>query len=84
MIYTVVWVPAAQDELANLWVAAADQAEVAAASDLIDATLRQNPDLFSESRSGNRRVMFVPPLAVKYEVSNPDRLVQVLNVWRYS
>ena len=82
MTYTVVWTPAALNELADLWVNAADRADVTLASDTIDAALRIDPDAQSESRSGKTRIMIVPPLAVSYDVEDMDCLVTVWAVWR--
>jgi hypothetical protein len=39
MIYTVVWLPTAEAELARLWNTAADRNAVASAADRIDAAL---------------------------------------------
>jgi plasmid stabilization system protein ParE len=82
MKYTVVWKPDAEDELARLWNNAPDRAAVAAAADRIDATLLHDPETQGESRSGNIRVLFMPPLAVYFRVSPDDRLVEVAAVWR--
>jgi hypothetical protein len=82
MIYTVVWKPAVLNDLANEWMNAPDRAAVTQAADRIDAMLRNDPYTFSESRSGSTRVMFVSPLAVAFEVSDPDCLVTVKAVWR--
>lgn len=81
MSYTVVWEPVAQNDLADIWVNAPDRAAVSAASNTIDAILRIDPYSNSESRSGATRVLFVPPLAVAFDVSEPDRLVTVWSVW---
>ena len=82
MRYTVVWLNSAQNHLAAIWTDASDKAEVAAASNAIDRSLAVDPYRDSESRSGNDRVMFVRPLAVRYTVSAADRMVTVHAVWR--
>jgi plasmid stabilization system protein ParE len=82
MRYTVVWTPDALNELTELYVNATDRADVTAASNRIDATLATDPYGQSESRSGNSRIMIVPPLAVSFDVSDPDCLVTVWAVWR--
>ena len=43
MRYTVVWLPAAQTELARLWNQASDRGAVASASDPIDRMLHEFP-----------------------------------------
>jgi hypothetical protein len=82
MTYTVTWKPAAQNDLANEWMIAADRAAVTEAADRIEAILRHDPYTFSESRSSLTRVMFVSPLAVAFEISEPDLLITVKAVWR--
>lgn len=82
MKFTVTWMRAALDELAGIWNTAEDRRAVSAASYEIDRLLGSSPKLQGESRSGNVRIMFVPPLGVDYEVLEQDRLVRVLTVWR--
>jgi hypothetical protein len=80
MNFTVVWKRAAQDELAQIWVDAADRGAVTAASHLIEQQLGRDPMNLGESRSGNARVVFEPPLAVVYRVNNSRRRVTVVSV----
>ena len=82
MSYTVLWKPAAEGQLADIWTSANDRDAVTAAADGIDARLRRDPLGAGESRSGIRRVLFAPPLAVDYEVREPDRTDYVLRVRR--
>lgn len=81
MNYTVVWKPAAEEELARLWTEAADRNAVSAAADQIDRLLHSRPKEEGESRSGAMRVMFIDPLGVFFHVSEPDRVVSVVRVW---
>jgi plasmid stabilization system protein ParE len=82
MKYTVVWRPNAEQDLATIWNAAADRNAVAAASNRIDYLLARNPHGVGESRSGNKRLLIVGPLAVVYRVQDQDCLVTVAAVWR--
>jgi hypothetical protein len=82
MKYTVIWKPSAEEELARLWVNALDRQAVATAADTMDALLQEDPEAQGESRTGLVRIMIVPPLPVHFTVSEPDRLVSVLEVWR--
>jgi len=82
MRWTVTWRSSAQNHLATLWVNAQDRSAVRAAADTIDANLARDPYAQSESRASGLRIMIVAPLAVLYEVSDDDRLVTVLAVWR--
>ena len=83
MNYTVLWVHEAEQELATLWMNEAERAAVAEAANEIDQRLRSNPDREGESRPHGHRVLFVAPLAVTFEVRPTDRVVQVLDVWKY-
>ena len=84
MIFTVVWLPHAEDELATLWLGvdrAARQA-MTAATHRMDQMLRMNPLDVGEGREGIDRVVFQSPLAVLVEVHEGDRVVRVREVWR--
>ena len=81
MNYTVIWRPLAEARLVELWSAASDREAVAAAADEIDARLHRAPQVEGESRWGATRILLTPPLAVYYDVSEPDRLVSVWAVW---
>jgi len=83
VIFTVVWKPTATDELAEIWLNAQDRAAVTASANQIDRSLRSDPATVGESRSGNRRIVFVPPLGVDFEVHELDRRVDVLRVWAW-
>lgn len=82
MIWTVVWLDSAQDHLAHLWIYASDRNPVALAANRIDELLRRDPYAVGESRSGVNRVFLEQPLGISYDVSDEDRLVTVLAVWR--
>ncbi len=84
MNHTVVWKPAAEQELASIWNESSDRADVTAAANAIDRLLRTSPQDQGESRNGITRIMFVHPLGVIFDVQQQDRLVSVLRVWRVS
>ena len=46
----------------------------------IERFLSRSPSQFGESRAGDERLAFVPPLAVSFRVREPDRLVEVLAI----
>ena len=84
MKYTVVWLKAAQDLLAILWMNAVDRQEVTDAANVIDAQLRRDPYAYSESRGDdNQRILLFPPLGIAFEVSDADCLVTVYAVWQF-
>ncbi len=82
MIYTVTWNPAAEADLTDLWLQAADRQIVTLAADHIESVLRINPYAHSKVLPPNKRLMHVGPLGVAYTVSDPDCLVTVWGVWR--
>ena len=82
MKYTVIWQPAAESDLGRLWNGAADRQEVAQAADQIDNLLATRPQSVGESRGDHERILFVPPLAVAYDVFDDDRQVVVWGIWR--
>lgn len=82
MIYTVAWQPSAEQALAALWLSAEDKGAVEQAANYADQVLRRDPLSQGESRPGGKRIMFVPPLVVYFEVSPADRLVTVRTVRR--
>jgi len=83
MSYTVLWTAAAERELAALWLGAANRRDVTDASKEIDSRLRLTPAEEGESRDLGQRILLVPPLGVTFEVLDDDRIVRVLDVWRF-
>jgi plasmid stabilization system protein ParE len=80
MEYTVIWVPSAEGQLAELWMAARDREAVTLASDRIDRTLCDAPLDAGESRPDGYRILIDLPLVVYFQVIPDDRLVRVLRV----
>jgi hypothetical protein len=81
MKWTVIWTRDVENELAALWLGAADRPTVTMAGDAIDAQLRRDPYANSESRTGKTRIMIESPLAAAYDVSDDDCMVTVWAVW---
>lgn len=81
--YTVLWTPEAEHELAALWLNTRYRDAVTRAANAVDSALSRNPLAEGESRAGDMRIMFEPPLALEFEVSESDRTVYVLAVWLY-
>jgi plasmid stabilization system protein ParE len=82
MKYTVVWKPAAERHLMEIWMRADDREAVARAADELDAALASNPDRQGESREEGVRVTFAAPLGINFEVNAADLHVRVLAIWR--
>ena len=77
------WDDAAKDELADIWVTATPEER----DEIEKAVLRANRELaddpeVGESRDGNSRVHFVPPLTLWYRVM-PDSRARVVSVRRH-
>lgn len=83
MKWTVVWLPKALDDLAELWNGGPDRTAVRDAADRIDWLLRRDPLNQGEARDDGVRILIEAPLAVYFTVSVPDRLVSVFAVWRW-
>lgn len=81
MNYTVLWTPAAENDLAAVWLKADDRKAVSSSADMIERFLRQNPEGSGEVRFDSVRCLVIPPLGVDYEVIAEDRLVYALSVW---
>lgn len=77
------WVRSALEDLAAIWLdsSSVERSAITAASHQIDERLRSNPEDEGESRSGNRRILLVPPLGITFVVSANKHLVRVLDVW---
>jgi plasmid stabilization system protein ParE len=81
MSFTVSWTPAAQQDLAAVWMAAADRNAVTSAAHTVDALLAVSPETRGNLRFDTVRTLTVPPLGVDFEVVEPDRIVYVLTAW---
>src|SRR5438094_723354 len=64
MNYTVVWVPSAEQELAALWMDAANRDAVTRAAHEIDQQLRTDAHQRGESRTGNQRILLAAPFSM--------------------
>lgn len=81
MSYVVTWLPDAEQELARIWLAAADRAEVTYVADWIEQRLKSDPEDAGESRSDGRRILLSAPLGIIFRVLAPDRRVVISHVW---
>ena len=83
MKYSVLWVPGAEKDLADLWTDATDKAGVEQAANYIDHRLEYDPEQLGESRAHGQRILLAAPLGVTFEVLPEDRIVRVLDVWQF-
>ncbi|HZV04722.1 MAG TPA: hypothetical protein VE999_06535 [Gemmataceae bacterium] len=81
-MFRVDWLEVALDELTTLWMQAdaTQRQAITAASHAIDQRLSSDPHNEGESRPGGRRITFVAPLAVRFQVEPDGQTVTVLHV----
>jgi plasmid stabilization system protein ParE len=80
MRFTVTWHPSAEQELAEIWIAATDRQAITQAAHVIDQLLASDPLAQGEEFYGDR-ILVALPLAVTFAVNEQDRTVQILQVW---
>ncbi len=83
MNFTVIWVPAAEQELAAIWLNSSSRSVLTQAAHRIDQRLAVAPLTEGEARPGGRRILFEPPLGALYRVDEPNAMVHVLHVWQF-
>ena len=81
MRHTVVWRRDAEAELATAWLVARDRRAFTAAVEELEQALSRDPHRLGESRrSPLRRVVFLAPLGLLFDIIPDDRKVMVLAV----
>jgi plasmid stabilization system protein ParE len=86
MRYALVYLDAAEDDLAAAYLAGRERrraADVTAAAARVEELLRTDPAGCGESRDRHQRFMVEPPLGVLFELHEAERVVIILSV-RYS
>jgi hypothetical protein len=78
--YTVVWHEDAQQQLAQIWMKAADRNAVTQAAYAVDAILALDAATKGIAVEGELRELVLPPLQILIGASEPDRLVRIVNV----
>ena len=78
--FTVVWHIDARNQLAEIWVRAEDRNAVSRASDAIDNFLAVDATAKGTVVEGDLRELTIQPLKILFGVSEPDRLVKVVDV----
>jgi len=81
MIYMVIWLRRALNELTTLWLNAdsALRRAITAAANQIDKALQRNPENQGESRPDGERILFVGPLGILFHVKHGA--VSIMHVW---
>ena len=80
MSYSVTWTPEAEDQLAAVWMAAADPGAVTRAAERADLFLANDPLTCGTDFYGNW-LLTSKPLHIVYMVDSPARTVTVTMVW---
>lgn len=85
MTFKVKWQPAVRDTLADLWLAATSDVrrKITSAARDIELALKRSPQDTGESRDNGRRIFFVSPLAVLFEVDEQENVVRILKTWLF-
>jgi len=80
-MFHVIWLQEALDDLTEIWVQSEStlRKAITTAAHWLEQELQTDPFRLSESRIENRRVIFMSPLGVYFEVES--NLVWILNVW---
>ena len=85
MRFTVVWLPLATQQLAALWLGAADRNAVTVASEQLDQRLALDPMGEGESRSEDHiRISFEHPLRILFRVFPDRNEVHVYSIGTYA
>ncbi|QDT62858.1 hypothetical protein [Calycomorphotria hydatis] len=82
MKYFVNMLPAAEAELAKIWMDAVDRVVVTQTMDRLDQLLRLDPLAFGESREDLTRIGYIFPLGVLFLVHEEDLRVDIVHLWR--
>ena len=78
--YTVTTTRKAENDLAELWLRAANRSAVAAAANRIDRILREDASLKGSSATHGLRQIIVAPLIAEFTVEERDRRVTIWTI----
>jgi len=77
---TVIWLPDAEAQLADVWLASDCRNDVTTASQVIDRKLAENAESIGVNLSEGLRRLDEPPLRVIYEILDDDMMVCIASV----
>jgi len=82
MKYTVLWKTTAENALAAYWTDANSELKqsITETINAVDAQLKKDPFVISESRQGTERIVAEPPVVLAIDVLEEDRQVIVLSL----
>lgn len=78
--FTVVWDPAIENQLAELWIRRSDRYAISRAADRIDLELSTDAEDKGHPVGDRLRVLLVTPLDVLFEVLPDDRMVRIVDL----
>jgi hypothetical protein len=81
MNWTVLWLPDAEQELADAWLNAPFRDAVTRAAHIIDQLLQRDPENNGQPILNGRRCVLVPPLGVLFRILADEQRVEVIHVW---
>jgi hypothetical protein len=80
--YVIEWTARAVNQLAAIWLAAADQLAVTQAAHRLEQALARHPLVIGIPRTSSvNRTVIDLPLGMDYEIIEDDKKVRVLRVW---
>jgi hypothetical protein len=84
-MFRVEWKPAALNDLTTLWTSSGSgqRRAITAAAHAIEQQLRIDPQNQGESRPNGRRILFAPPLGVRFRVHPQRSTVDIFQVWTF-
>ena len=83
--HKVVWIPAAENDLATLWLNSQHRKEVNQAAASLEKQITDDPLHTGESRQSTlQRIVMEPPIGIVFEVIPDDYRVIVLSVFPFS
>ena len=80
--FTVVWTKEAIEQLAGIWLDAADREKIVSIAESVDLELAVDPFWKSSELREGLRALNLPPLRILFSVSLEDRLVEVARITR--
>lgn len=81
--YQILWKRSAEDQLADIWLAAEDRELITRTAAAIDEHLEKSGPAAGESRPDGKRILIMAPLGIKFQVYPNDAIIRVADVWRF-
>lgn len=84
-MWRIEWLETALNELTSIWLKSGPTTRraVTVAVRQIEHALSIHPEEEGESRTEGRRILFAEPLAVVFEVDEPNRQATIVTVWHF-